>query len=81
MVSRVRYVHVVSLLTRAQAASSRLVALVFVAFLFFAAPIPMLFTVFNGFVAARGGCAAAEGAPRAARAGQGLPPVPPEERG
>jgi phosphatidylserine synthase len=49
MVSRVRYVHVMSLVTR-QKSFYGFVALVFVAFLFFAAPIPMLFTFFNAFV-------------------------------
>jgi CDP-diacylglycerol--serine O-phosphatidyltransferase len=49
MVSRVRYVHVMSLVTRRKSFYG-LVALVFVAFLFFAAPIPMLFTFFNLFV-------------------------------
>lgn len=49
MVSRVRYVHVVSLVTRRKSFYG-FVALVFGAFLFFAAPIPVLFTCFNGFV-------------------------------
>lgn len=49
MVSRVRYVHVMSLITRRKSFYA-LVGIVFGAFLFFAAPIPMLFAAFNGFV-------------------------------
>ena len=49
MVSRVPYVHAVSLLTR-RGSFFLLVYLVFGAFLFFAAPVPMLFVAFNGFV-------------------------------
>jgi len=51
MVSRVRYVHAVSLLTRKRS-FFMLVYLVFAAFLFFAAPVPMLFVAFNAFVLA-----------------------------
>jgi CDP-diacylglycerol---serine O-phosphatidyltransferase len=49
MVSRVRYVHAVSLLTR-KGSFFLLVYLVFAAFLLFAAPIPVLFAGFLGFV-------------------------------
>jgi len=49
MVSRVRYVHLMAFVTRRKSFYN-LVGLVFGAFLFFAAPIPMLFTAFNGFV-------------------------------
>jgi CDP-diacylglycerol--serine O-phosphatidyltransferase len=49
MVSRVRYVHVMSLVSRRRSFYT-FVGMVFGAFLFFAAPIPMLFTAFNGFV-------------------------------
>lgn len=49
MISRVRYVHAVSMLTRKRS-FFMLVWLVFAAFLLFAAPIPMLFLAFNGFV-------------------------------
>jgi CDP-diacylglycerol---serine O-phosphatidyltransferase len=48
MVSRVRYVHAVSYLTR-RGTFLTLVYFVFGAFLFFAAPIPMLFLAFNLF--------------------------------
>lgn len=48
MVSRVRYVHAVSFLTR-RGSFFLLVNLVFAAFLLFAAPIPVLFLVFQGF--------------------------------
>jgi CDP-diacylglycerol--serine O-phosphatidyltransferase len=49
MVSRVRYVHAVALLTR-KGSFFLLVYLVFAAFLLFAAPIPVLFASFVGFV-------------------------------
>jgi CDP-diacylglycerol---serine O-phosphatidyltransferase len=49
MVSRVRYIHLMSRLTR-RGSFFALVYVVFAAFLFFAAPIPMLFLAFNGFV-------------------------------
>jgi CDP-diacylglycerol--serine O-phosphatidyltransferase len=49
MVSRVRYTHAASALTR-RGTFFTLVYLVFGSFLFFAAPIPMLFLAFNGFV-------------------------------
>ena len=49
MVSRVRYVHLMSFVTRRKSFHS-FVGMVFIAFLFFAAPIPMLFVAFNGFV-------------------------------
>ena len=49
MVSRVPYAHFVALLTR-KGSFFLLVYLVFGAFLFFAAPVPMLFLAFNGFV-------------------------------
>lgn len=48
MVSRVRYVHAVSFLTR-KGSFFLLVYLVFAAFLLFAAPIPVLFVAFQGF--------------------------------
>jgi CDP-diacylglycerol--serine O-phosphatidyltransferase len=51
MVSRVRYVHVVSMLTRKRS-FFMLVYLVFGAFLLYSAPTPVLFVVFNGFVVA-----------------------------
>jgi CDP-diacylglycerol--serine O-phosphatidyltransferase len=51
MVSRVRYVHAVSILTRKRS-FFMLVYLVFAAFLLYTAPVPMLFVVFNGFVLA-----------------------------
>jgi CDP-diacylglycerol--serine O-phosphatidyltransferase len=49
MVSRVPYAHFTSMLTR-KGSFFALVYVVFGAFLFFAAPIPMLFIAFNGFV-------------------------------
>lgn len=49
MVSRLRYVHVVSFLTAGRAQFFTLVATVFTLFLFFLAPVPLLFLVFNGF--------------------------------
>jgi len=49
MVSRVRYPHMVDRLTR-RGSFFALVYVVFGAFLFFAAPIPILFLAFNGFV-------------------------------
>jgi CDP-diacylglycerol--serine O-phosphatidyltransferase len=48
MVSRVRYPHMVDRLTR-RGSFFALVYMVFGAFLFFAAPIPILFLTFNGF--------------------------------
>lgn len=50
MVSRVRYVHVASLLTRDRSTFVMLVALVFVAFGLFLAPAPFVFVAFNGFL-------------------------------
>jgi CDP-diacylglycerol--serine O-phosphatidyltransferase len=49
MVSRIHYVHVMSLVTRRKSFYG-FVGLVFGAFLFFAAPTPMLFVAFNAFV-------------------------------
>lgn len=49
MVSRVRYLHVVSFLTTGRAQFFTLVSVVFTLFLFFLAPVPLLFAVFNGF--------------------------------
>lgn len=49
MVSRVRYVHVVSALTR-RSNFTALVGFVFAAMALFAAPVPFLFAAFNGFV-------------------------------
>lgn len=49
MVSRVRYTHIASALTR-RGPFLALVSLVFSAFLVWIAPIPILFLVFNGFV-------------------------------
>ena len=49
MVSRVRYTHVASALTR-RGPFLTLVYLVFGAFLLWLAPIPILFLAFNGFV-------------------------------
>ncbi len=49
MVSRVRYTHIASALTR-RGPFIALVSLVFSAFLVWLAPIPILFFVFNGFV-------------------------------
>lgn len=49
MVSRLRYVHVVSVLARGRAQFFTLVAVVFTLFLFFLAPVPLLFLLFNGF--------------------------------
>jgi CDP-diacylglycerol--serine O-phosphatidyltransferase len=49
MVSRMRYVHVVQFLTGGRAQFFTLVAVVFTLFLFFLAPVPLLFLVFNGF--------------------------------
>lgn len=49
MVSRVRYVHAMSFLTR-KGSFFTLVYMVFGAFAFFAVPIPMLFVAFNAFV-------------------------------
>lgn len=50
MVSRVRYLHVASLLTRDRSTFLMLVALVFVAFGLYLAPAPFLFFAFNGFL-------------------------------
>jgi phosphatidylserine synthase len=49
MVSRVRYLHGTRFLTRARSNFFTLVWLVFAVFLFFLAPVPILFLVFNGF--------------------------------
>ena len=49
MVSRVRYLHGTRFLTRARSHFFTLVWLVFSLFLFFLAPVPILFLVFNGF--------------------------------
>ena len=50
MVSRVRYVHAVEFMTRERRSFFTLVGLLFGAFLFYLAPVPMLFVLFNGFV-------------------------------
>jgi CDP-diacylglycerol---serine O-phosphatidyltransferase len=50
MVSRVRYAHVASMLTRDRSTFLMLVALVFVAFCLFLAPVPFVFAAFNGFL-------------------------------
>lgn len=49
MVGRMRYPHAVSLLLRRRAPFFTLVAVVFTLFVFFLAPVPLLFLVFNGF--------------------------------
>jgi CDP-diacylglycerol--serine O-phosphatidyltransferase len=49
MVSRVKYVHLMSFMTR-RGSFYAFVTMVFAAFAFFAAPVPMLFLAFNGFV-------------------------------
>jgi CDP-diacylglycerol--serine O-phosphatidyltransferase len=49
MVSGVRYVHVVSSLTRDRSQFITLVSVVFGLFLFYLAPVPVLFLSFNGF--------------------------------
>jgi CDP-diacylglycerol--serine O-phosphatidyltransferase len=49
MVSRVRYVHLMAFVTRRRSFYT-FVTMVFGAFFFFAAPVPMLFAAFNGFV-------------------------------
>ena len=49
MVSRVKYVHLMSIMTRRKSFYT-FVTMVFGAFAFFAAPVPMLFAAFNGFV-------------------------------
>ncbi len=49
MVSRVRYAHPVLYLTRGRTQFFNLVGAVFVLFLFYLAPVPFLFLVFNGF--------------------------------
>ena len=51
MVSRVRYVHVVSYLTYERGTFFTLVTAVFVAMGLFLAPVPLLFLAFNCFVA------------------------------
>jgi CDP-diacylglycerol---serine O-phosphatidyltransferase len=51
MVSRVRYVHAVEFLTRERRSFFTFVAIVFGLFLFYLAPVPALFVLFNGFVA------------------------------
>ena len=50
MVSRIRYAHVASLLTRDRSTFIMLVALVFVAFGLYLAPAPFAFAAFNGFL-------------------------------
>jgi len=50
MVSRLRYVHVVSALARDRSQFFTLVSVIFVLFLFYLAPVPCLFLAFNGFV-------------------------------
>ncbi|MCZ6596150.1 MAG: CDP-alcohol phosphatidyltransferase family protein [Planctomycetota bacterium] len=50
MVSQVRYSHAIRFLTRARTHFFTLVWFVFAVFLFFLAPVPILFMVFNGFV-------------------------------
>lgn len=49
MVSRIRYTHVVSTLTRDRSQFFTLVGVVFVLFAFFAAPVPALFVTFHSF--------------------------------
>ncbi len=49
MVSRLRYVHGFSYLLRARGQFFTLVGIVFGVFLFYLAPVPVLFIVFNGF--------------------------------
>jgi len=49
MVSNVRYVHVVSLLAAGRGQFLTLVGTVFAVFLFYLAPVPLLFATFNGF--------------------------------
>jgi CDP-diacylglycerol--serine O-phosphatidyltransferase len=49
MVSRVRYVHAVSLLTRERHPFPTFLMVVFGLFVFYLAPVPVLFVVFNGF--------------------------------
>ncbi len=49
MVSRVRYVHLTSLILRGRAQFFTLVTIVFAVFLFLLAPVPILFLTFNGF--------------------------------
>jgi CDP-diacylglycerol--serine O-phosphatidyltransferase len=49
MVSRVRYVHVVSYLSRERTQFFTLVGIVFGLFVFYLAPVPVLFLAFNGF--------------------------------
>lgn len=50
MVSRVRYPHGANLITDRSSPFSALVVVVFVCFLLYLAPVPVLFIVFNGFV-------------------------------
>ena len=50
MVSRVPYAHLMSALARDRSQFFTLVGIVFGLFLFFLAPVPGLFLVFNGFV-------------------------------
>ncbi len=50
MVSRLRYLHATAFLGRARSHFFTLVWLVFAVFLFFLAPVPILFLFFNGFV-------------------------------
>lgn len=50
MVSRLRYPHGLVLLLRPRSQFLTLVYVVFCAFVFFSAPIPILFAIFNGFV-------------------------------
>jgi phosphatidylserine synthase len=49
MVSHIRYVHVVSALTRDRGQFITLVGIVFGLFLFYLAPVPALFLTFNAF--------------------------------
>lgn len=50
MVSRVRYAHGANLVTERSSPFSALVVVLFVCFLLYLAPVPVLFLVFNGFV-------------------------------
>ena len=50
MVSQVHYSHAIAFLTRARTHFFTLIWFVFAVFLFFLAPVPILFMVFNGFV-------------------------------
>jgi len=50
MVSRVRYAHGANLVTERSSPFSALVMVLFICFLLYLAPVPVLFVVFNGFV-------------------------------